>query len=348
VNAYLCCGVAGSELSGEEREALRRLEPGGVILFARNVADRYQLAALVAELHALPGRPYVAVDLEGGRVNRLRGVLGELPSAAQAGQAGVAAVAALGRAAGAACASLGIDVDLAPVVDVARHGGWLGAEGRCFASEPAGVAALAAVFAEAVESYGVGVCLKHYPGLGSGGVDSHQALPLLGEEVAQEARVFARLSSERRAVMVAHALAPALGEAFAPASLSRRVVATLRRTHGGPVLADDVEMGALASYGSLPERAAAALAAGCDQVLVCNALEQRSEVVAYVQRWRRREPALDSALRAGAARLARFARVTPPAVPWGVVEELWERARYLAAAGATGNARAFGDGVTET
>lgn len=330
MRAYLCCGVAGTELDAREREALERLAPGGVILFARNVASREQVAALVAELHSLPGRPFVAVDLEGGRVNRLRALLGELPGAAQAGRAGEAAVSALGRAAGACCAGLGIDVDLAPVLDVARPGGWLAAEERCFAATPADVAALATAFIRGVESFGVAVCLKHYPGLGSGGVDSHRDVPLLADEVAEEAAIFHLLGSRKRAVMVAHALAPSLGEAWAPASLSARIVQQLRRAHPGPVLADDLEMGALAAYGTLPERAAAAILAGCDQVLVCNALEARETVTEHLDRWQRRDAGLCRALATGAERLQTFARSIPPPVPWGEVERLAEEAWRLA------------------
>jgi len=330
VRPYLCCGVAGTELSAGERDTLARLGPGGVILFARNVMSRDQVTALVAELHALPSRPYVAVDLEGGRVDRLRTLFGGLPSAAQAGRAGEAATAALGRAAGACCASLGIDVDLAPVLDVARPGGWLAAEDRCFAATPAEVEALAAAFVAGVEGFGVRVCLKHYPGLGSGGVDSHRDLPLLADDVAREATTFHRLGGRGRGVMVAHALAPALGEAWAPASLSARIVGRLRRAHPGPVLADDLEMGALAAHGTLPERAAAAILAGCDQVLVCNAMEDRHAVVEHLDAWQRRDAALCRALVRAGERVREFANATPPPVPWGEAERLVEEARRLA------------------
>ncbi len=330
MSAYLCCGVAGTELDEEERRTLAELAPGGVILFARNVVDRQQLAALVASLHALPGRPFVAVDLEGGRVNRLRALVGELPGAAQAACGGEAAVAALGRAAGAVCAHFGIDVDLAPVLDVAHEGGWLAGEGRCLGGEPAAAARLAAVFAAAVEAYGVSVCLKHYPGLGSGGVDSHRDLPLLADEVVEEEPIFRALAGGARAVMVAHALAPSLGEGVAPASLSRRLVARLRQAHAGPVLADDLEMGALDRYGTLPERAAAALAAGCDQVLVCNALGARAAVVAHIERWRCRDGGLARELEEGARRIARFARRPLVPVAWEEVVHRLAEARRLA------------------
>ena len=120
MSAFLACGVAGAELDEGERALLEALRPGGIVLFARNVAGREQLAALVRELRALPSRPYVAVDLEGGRVNRLAALLGPLPAAGDAARAGTEVVRALGEAAGAACAHFGIGVDFAPVADVDR------------------------------------------------------------------------------------------------------------------------------------------------------------------------------------------------------------------------------------
>lgn len=302
-----------------------------VVLFTRNVVARAQLTALVAELRALPSRPAVAVDLEGGRVHRLAALLGPLPSARAAAAAGPAAVAALGDAAGCACAACGITVDFAPVVDVAHESGTLGGEDRCFGANVEEVTALAGAFLTALEARGVAGCLKHFPGLGSGEVDSHRELPELTPCVGEDAAVFARLASASRAVMVAHAMAPSLGEGVRPASLSARVVGRLRRCPHGPVIADDLEMGALAAFGTLGERAAAALAAGCDQVLVCNALDARREVVEHVRSAAAADPGLAARLRAARGRCLAFGAATPPPVTWEEAERAAERARALAA-----------------
>lgn len=329
VNRWLVCGVEGVELGAEERRELAGLAPGGIVLFARNVRDHEQLRELVAELHELPGRPYVAIDLEGGRVNRLRRLVGELPSAALAAAAGGEAVEALGDALGAACAHFAIDVDFAPVVDVDR-GGYVGGEGRCLGSAVEVVAAMASRHLCGVERWGVATCLKHYPGLGSGQVDSHRALPELDDLARDDEKVFWRLAAPQRAVMVAHALAPALGEACCPASLSRTVVGRLASCPCGPVIADDLEMGALERFGSLSERAAAALGAGCHQVLVCNALGARRAVVEAVQAWSEADAALGAALREAERRLETYGRGVLTAVEWGEVVERAERARELA------------------
>jgi beta-N-acetylhexosaminidase len=327
VNPWLVCGVGGSSLDGAERRLLEKLRPGGIILFARNVAERKELEELAGELRVLPSHPYLAVDLEGGRVNRLEGVLGPLPPPAEAAACGPEALAALGAALGAACAHLGIDVDYAPVVDVAREDGWLAGERRCLGATPAEVVDAARPLIEGIEGCGVRTCLKHYPGLGSGEVDSHRELPLLSDEVCEDEAAFRALAAPQRAVMVAHALCPALGEPVAPASLSSTVVRRLRRVGCGPVIADDLGMGALAAYGSLPERAAAALLAGCDQVPVCNALGEREAIVDHVRGWAGRDPLLAAALGRSALAVASFGRPTPPAVAWGEVGRRWEKAR---------------------
>lgn len=333
MSGWLACGVSGHELGEDERRELEELAPGGVVLFARNVRDREQLADLVAALHDLPGRPYVAIDLEGGRVNRLRGLVGELPSPAQAVAAGAGAVEALGEALGAACAHFAIDVDYAPVVDVGR-GGYVGGEGRCLGGSPEAVVRMAERYLAGIERFGVATCLKHYPGLGSGQVDSHHALPELDEEAAADEEVFLQLSAPGRAVMVAHALSPSLGEACCPASLSRTVVGRLAGYPCGPVIADDLEMGALGRYGSIPERAAAALGAGCHQVLVCNALAMRQPVVEAVRGWAATDAALGTALREAERRLAAYGRAALPVVEWDEVVARAARARELAGAGA--------------
>ncbi len=329
MSAFLVCGVSGQDLDATERALLEELRPGGIVIFARNVADRRQLADLTAQLAALPSRPYLAIDLEGGRVNRLETLIGPLPSAAEAAAAGLAAVRALGEAAGGACAHFGIGVDFAPVVDVGRPDGWLRSEARCFGATEVEVQSAAAAYLEGLERFGVRGCLKHYPGLGSGRVDSHKDLPLLDDSAAAESELFHALLTPGRAVVVAHALAPALGEAACPASLSRTVVGRLQRFDPGPVIADDLEMGALAEFGSIPERAAAALGAGCDQVLVCNAMDAREEVAARIASTARRDPALAVALRTSEARVSGFGCGERPDVSWDRVREVADLARTL-------------------
>jgi beta-N-acetylhexosaminidase len=331
VNHFLACGTSGRELDDGERRLLAELQPGSVVLFARHVASREQVIALVEELHALPGSPLVAIDLEGGRVNRLRALLGELPSAAAAAAAGPEACRALGEAAGAACAHLGVDLDFAPVLDVAWPDGWLAREGRCWGCDGAAVEKFARAFLEGLEGYGVRACLKHYPGLGSGVVDSHRELPVLGDGVWEEERTFAALASPQRAAMVAHAMCPQLGEACAPASLSRRVVQRLVGLGCGLVLADDLEMGALAGWGGIGERGATALAAGCDQVILSNLMDERQPLAEHVRRAAADDADLATLLERGRERFEAFRQgLRRPRVDWDEVQRAADRARRLA------------------
>ncbi len=329
-HAFLLCGVPGVALDADERQLLGELRPGGIILFARNVESRAQLAELVLELRTLPFRPYISIDMEGGRVNRLLRVVGPLPSPTAAAAAGSEAVEALGAAIGAACAHLGIGVDFAPVVDVSRADGYLGGEGRCLGSDVDAVIAAAAAFLSGLERYGVAGCLKHYPGLGGGTVDSHKDLPLLDDGVLDEERAFTALVRPQRAVMVAHAVAPRLGEGVLPASLSGVVIGRLRRWAAGPVISDDLEMGALSAFGTLPERAAAALLAGCDQATVSNTMPARLAVVAALERWSASDPLLAARLRTSEHRCSGWGRGEMAEVAWPDVERLVERARALA------------------
>lgn len=322
---WLVCGVSGPELPLWERRLLEALQPGGIILFSRNIAEVQQVQALVRELRRLPGRPFVAVDLEGGTVNRLRSLVGELPSPAQLAMRGEEAARSLGRACGAVCAALGIPVDLAPVLDVASEDGVLSQQQRCWGFHWESVSRLAGAFLEGLEGYGVQGCLKHYPGLGSGKVDSHKSLPVLEDQVREERLAFFALSSPTRAVMVAHALAPALGEGVSPCSLSRRIVGRLPKDLG-PIMADDLEMGALADWGTLAERAAAALWAGCHLVLLCNALDDREAVACHVDRWATRSPHLAACLSRAAAVLGTYGKNDPPSLPW---EEAVEQVRAV-------------------
>lgn len=330
VNRWLACGVSGPSLAGEERKLLAELGPGGIVLFARNVESAAQLRDLTAALAELPSHPVIAIDGEGGRVHRLRSLLGPLPSAAAAARAGRDALAALGAALGAGCAHFGITVDYAPVVDIARGKGYLGGEERCFGGSVDEVVAAAGIVIAEIERFGVATCFKHYPGLGSGAVDSHHDLPVLDGGVVEDERAFIALQAPSRAVMVAHALVPAFGEAVAPGSLSPRVLGRLDRARCGPLLSDDLEMGALERFGSIPERAAAALLAGCDQVLICNDMDARGAAVGHMAAWARRDPALAAALARATARLAGWGAGPVAAVDWPEVEEVAATACVLA------------------
>jgi len=277
-------GIGGTELSRFEREIFEEHPPCAVILFHRNIGTADQLQRLASEVRRLAGSPWLCVDQEGGPVDRFRDLLG--PSISLRAAAGGGSARRAGELAGEVCARFGIAVDLAPVVDRAVPGAAAEVLGERVAGEdPETVAAAAADFLEGLHSRGVGGCLKHFPGLGRASLDTHFALPVLAEDAGEAARdlhPFARTMEKAGAVMISHAA----GEDGVPASLSRaRATDLLRGRLGfaGAAFSDDLEMGALAAFGGLPERCAEAARAGCDLLFICKEIEGLPECVRAVE-----------------------------------------------------------------
>jgi beta-N-acetylhexosaminidase len=310
-------GIAGPELAAAERKILAASPPWGVILFRRNIESIPRMEALAADLRGC-GVRHLLVDQEGGPVDRLRDLVGASPSLRRVCRDGTARRA--GAAAGAALARLGFDVDLAPVVDRGLEGAGAAVLGeRCASDDPAIVAQAAGAFLEGLHSRGVGGCLKHFPGLGRADRDTHESLPVLPHDAAAEAldiEPFRALMAEAGAVMISHAA----GQDGLPASLSREQ-ATIRLRRGlgfsGVAFSDDLEMGALAAFGSLSDRCAAAAEAGCDLLFLCRRTEQYPEAIEAVERSvsssRRDEAA--SRLRGYAHHLAALSRAAGPPGP---------------------------------
>jgi beta-N-acetylhexosaminidase len=297
-------GLGGTEISAEERSILERHPPWAVILFRRNLEAPEQVVALTGEIRRLPGRPRICVDQEGGLVDRFRDLLGPSISFRGAAAAGVARRA--GELAGEACARLGFDVDLAPVADRLLPGtSERVLRDRCASGDPEDVSRAAWDFLAGLHAKGVGGCLKHFPGLGRASLDTHKELPVIPpdpQESARDLAPFEAAMATAGAVMISHAA----GEDGLPASLSRSVTTgLLRETLGfdGAAFSDDLEMGALEAFGSLPERCTRAALAGCDLLFVCSRIE---EYPACVERVARQVP--PARLADAAARLGRYAR----------------------------------------
>lgn len=333
----LIVGLPGTTISDRDRAMLERVRPAGIILFPRNIESPDQTRGLVDAVEDFDPRPFVTADLEGGMVNRLTTLWGELPSPSEAAAAGRRAVRALGEAAGAACRALGIQLDLAPVVDLDCPGGCVGGQGRCFGNDPERVTTLARLFNEGLAAWGVSGCSKHFPGLGPIPADTHEELPVLEsseKELAEQLGVFEELGPDFPTVMVAHVVAPGLGDAERPASLSRTVVEQAANLPGSPVvLADDLEMGALGEWGDLPERALAAVHARNHGLLICNACDRIEEVGDYLHEASEADPSVATRLADMNARMGTLARdlqqraAAVPAPNDETVAQLWQQAR---------------------
>jgi len=283
----LMVDVAGKTLTPEDREVLGHPLVGSVILFTRNYDNPSQLAGLVADIRGVRSPPLlVAVDHEGGRVQRFRAGFSVLPPMRRVGQEydldpgqGVAMARSLNWLMAAELRAVGIDYSFAPCVDLDY--GVSGVIGdRAFHRDPEVVAKLALAAVAGMREAGMAATAKHFPGHGAVVADSHLALPVDRRELAdltEDVLPYRRLiANELSAVMVAHVLFPAVDSV--PASFSSRWVTDyLRGELGfrGVVFADDLTMEGASVIGGIIERAEAALEAGCDVLPVCN---QRAQV----------------------------------------------------------------------
>lgn len=275
-------GLSGLSLTAHERAFFQDADPAGYILFKRNVQDRAQVAALTAELRALSGRDDlpILIDQEGGRVARMGPP--EWP-AFPAGPAfdalydlapmsAIVAARANGEALGATLAEVGITVDCAPLLDRRFAETTPAIAERAFGGDAMQVAALGRATLDGLEAAGVVGIIKHMPGHGRAVVDSHYELPVVTVErdtLEEDFASFRTLAKRATMGMTCHVIFTAV-DPDRPATLSAKVIDdVIRGSIGfdGLLMTDDIDMKALT--GSAGDKAAAALAAGCDIVLDC-------------------------------------------------------------------------------
>ncbi len=285
--------VAGLELTEVERQRLLHPLVGGVILFARNFAAPEQLAALTQSLHALrTPRLLIAVDHEGGRVQRFRSGFTQIPPMRALGRlwdddqrAAREAAKQVGYVIGCELAAYGIDFSFTPVLDL-DYGESSVIGDRALHRDPDAVGALGASLVAGLKQAGMGAVGKHFPGHGFVRADSHHEVPVDEREFADIAAAdllpFERLvRAGLPAVMPAHVIYPKIDSV--PAGFSRVWLQdVLRRKMGfdGVIFSDDLSMAGAGVVGGPVARAVAALAAGCDMVLLCNDAERADELLA--------------------------------------------------------------------
>ena len=284
-------GLSGTSISAGERQFLREASPWGLILFKRNIDNPSQVHNIVDDFRVCVGRPDapVLIDQEGGRVQRLAPPhWAAYPSGAVYGQlydrdraAGIAAAKLGARLIAADLEALGITVDCLPLADLRLPGADAVIGDRAYGATPDKVAAIAAAVAEGLMEGGVLPVLKHIPGHGRATADSHKSLPIVRtDRTALEATDFAafRALATLPMAMTAHVVFTAIDAL--PVTTSKTMISNVIRGFigfDGLLMSDDVSMGAL--DGSIGERTAATLAAGCDVVLHCNGkLEEMHEV----------------------------------------------------------------------
>ena len=292
VGQFFFIGLPGTELDDVTRELITEVNPGGVIIFGRNVASPQQLRDLLdAVRELLPIEPLVGIDQEGGLVDRLRKILTPMPSARTIRQHGdLAASRALGRITGEVLRMLGFNMNFAPVMSIMTDERDLLSNGlysRSFGRSPGEVLGYTTVYLRGLQETGLIACLKHFPGIGAGEVDSHEQMPLvqlshddlIAQDLAPYIELFQRRDDRVRCVMISHGGFPNIdtrhgvtGGLLEPASLSYNIVTKLLREELGYqhlVVTDDLEMGAIARHCDIDAAAIRAFLSGEDMILIC-------------------------------------------------------------------------------
>lgn len=282
--------LRGTTLAPDEEHLLAHPQVGGLILFSRNYESLEQLSELILTIRAERPDIVIAVDQEGGRVQRFRKGFTRLPPMQHLGrlcEGGESAGLQLARDCGWLMASellsAGLDMSFAPVLDIdASYSKVIG--DRSFSPESATVIAAAQAFIRGMHDAGMASTGKHFPGHGSVVADSHLELPVdhrsLSEIEAHDLKPFRALVDELDAVMPAHLLIPAVDSN--PVGFSRVWLQDILRQElqfDGVIFSDDLSMAGAACAGGFPERARLALEAGCDVALVCNNQPQAQAVL---------------------------------------------------------------------
>ena len=284
--------IDGLHLSPADRDLLREPAVGGVILFTRNFESADQIADLVQDIRALRSPPLlIAVDHEGGRVQRFREGFTAIPPMRRIGreydrdsESGLQAARRAGWMIASELRSVGIDLCFAPCLDL----DWGVSEiigNRAFHTKPDPVAELAGAFARGLRSAGMAAVGKHFPGHGAVIADSHLKLPIDRREyglVLDDMRPYERLigTGKLAGIMLAHIIYRQMDPM--PAGFSDYWIQRELRSRlgfGGAVFCDDLSMKATRDYGPIAVRASLALDAGCDMILVCNDRDSAEQAV---------------------------------------------------------------------
>ncbi|MCU7959585.1 MAG: beta-N-acetylhexosaminidase [gamma proteobacterium symbiont of Bathyaustriella thionipta] len=290
-NGPVMLDIAGTELSAEDRELLAHPVVGGVILFSRNFCDFDQLQQLCRDIHALR-QPHllIAVDQEGGRVQRFQKDFSRLPPAAWYGrlydrkaEQGLQVCEQAGWLMATELRAAGVDFSFAPVLDL-DHGLSTVIGDRAFHQQPSSVAELAIAWCHGAREAGMVSVGKHFPGHGGVAADSHTELPVderTMNDIQTDLFPFRRLiDNGLEAIMPAHVIYASVDRDLA--GFSRywlREVLRGKLNFNGVIFSDDLSMQATAASGSVQDRAGTALEAGCDMVLVCNDRDAAVQVV---------------------------------------------------------------------
>jgi beta-N-acetylhexosaminidase len=341
IGQLLIVGFDGIEISPRLRSLLTRLQPGGVILFARNITSGEQTHRLLKECQSCVSTPlFTCVDMEGGRVDRFRNVIGPAPSAADVFAAGNRALYRKhGKTIGESCRTLGFNTNFAPVVDLAFEASRKVMSSRSVSADPKEATLYAREFLAGLRSASVLGAIKHYPGLGEANLDTHHKLPKVQKSLKKlwesDIAPYRALKRESPLVLVSHAAYPAVTRDHIPASLSRKWITDILRKkigYRGLVVSDDLEMGGVLQAAPIEQAAVEHIRAGGDLCLICHTEEYVIRSYEALVKEVERDTKFAQRAKESVARLRAFKKNSralkrPPPVP--TVAKLEKLARQL-------------------
>ena len=314
----LLVGVPGAELDSESARLFREVQPGGFILFGRNIQSPAQLRKLIDDLRDLSKvEPIITIDQEGGRVSRLKLIGNEPPNAQQLRDCGdLDLIRRHGDITGRILRLFGFNLDLCPVLDISFDDEADNSlRGRCYGRDVAEVIQKASAFNDGLRATGVLSCGKHFPGYASAGLDPHHELPRIERSSdlmeAHELAVFRHFAHSVDSMMIGHIAVSGLDPVDRPASLSPVIIRDLLRKgmgFEGLVMTDDLDMGAILNHYGFDETMRLGIEVGNDLLMICHRVEMAATAKKAIDSMGKK---LDAALESVARCKAKLAAPTP-------------------------------------
>ncbi len=317
IGQLLIIGFDGTAMSPQIASLLTRIQPAGVILFARNIVNGQQTHRLLKDCRASVREPlFTCVDLEGGRVDRFRNLTGPTPSAADVFASGTPKLfrqhgALIGRT----CHALGFNVDFAPVLDLSFESARRVMSSRAFSTDPKAVVGYTREFLAGLRSAGVIGAGKHFPGLGEGNLDSHHDLAVIEKSLKklweEDLIPYRLMKRELPMVLVNHATYPSVTRDNQPASLSKKWITDILRLrigYSGLIASDDLEMGGVLKAAPIDRAAVEFVRAGGDLCLICHEEDNIQRAFETMVGEAERDPKFRRRVLESAKRVASFKR----------------------------------------